>query len=218
MANNCNSNRRGCGCMRMARGYWRSYPYYTGPCPDEDGRYCHNHDDDDAHGDARGECCEHRHNHCDRCDRGDRCGRHRRCRRFDHGSGLFVAWLPLAVSANGIIPLTMNNPCREPDFEVNSGLITLENEGTYLATYTVQVPADTALDTLITLNVDGASQSAAATQVTTEAGAATASFTGQAIFEAGEGATVSLRTSEAINITGTATQPMFTLTLVRLDD
>lgn len=208
--NHHSNNRRGCGCMRMARGYWNNYPYYTGPCPNEDGCYRQDGDDDDRDNDR--ECDRGRRRGCGRRDRCDRRG----C-RGDRCSGIFTAWLPVAISANGIVPLTVNNPCREPSFEVNSGLITLEDAGTYLATYTVQVPAATALDTGITLNVDGASQSTAATQVVTAAGDTTASYTGQAIFEAAEGATVSLRTSDAINVTEPAAQPIFTLSLVQLD-
>ena len=39
----------------------------------------------------------------------------------------------------------------------------------------------------------------------------------QAVFEADAGDTVTLRTSEAINIATTNAQPLFTLTLVKLD-
>lgn len=238
--NNNGNKRRGCGCMKMARGYWNNFPYYTGPCPNEDGCYRWHRDDDDGDNDDRRCRRKRRHDRYDDCERpgrpdwcddndgdnddDDDCQRpgHKRRRRRCRGDGLcggiFTAWLPVAISANGIVPLTVNNPCRKSSFEVNSGLITVENEGTYLATYTVQVPAATALDTNITLNVDGASQSAAATQVTTAAGDTTASYTGQAIFEAAEGATVSLRTSAAINVTEPAAQPIFTLSLVQLEE
>jgi len=192
--------------MKMARGYWSNYPYYTGPCADVDGCYGRERDDERR--------CDQDRDDGDRCE----CRRRRCCRRRGMCSGMFTAFLPVAISANGIVPLCVNNPCRESDYEVNSGLITLEREGTYLATYTVKVPEATALDTMITLNADGASQSAAATQIVTAAGDATSSYTGQAIFEAGDGATVSLRTSEAINVTDPAAQPMFTLSLVQLDE
>ena len=222
MKNNRCNNRRGCGCgcMKMARGYWNNFPYYTGPCPNGDGCYpCDQDEDNDntdrCDSDCGCECRErrcHRHDRCGRRGRGDRCGRWGRC------SGMFTAWLPVAISPNGIVPLTVYNPCRESSFEVNSGLITLERAGTYLATYTVPAPDTAALDTTITLNVDGASQSTAATRVLTAAGDTTTSFTGQAIFQADDGATVSLRTSEAINVTDPAAQPMFTLSLVQLDE
>ena len=204
--NDNRNRRRGCGCMRMARGCWSNYPYYTGPCADADGCYGRDRDDDRR--------CD-----CDQDD-GDRCEcrRRRRCRRRGMCSGMFTACLPVAVSANGIVPLCVNNPCRDYSFNVNSGLITLENPGTYLASYKVLVPENPALDTMISLNVDGASQSAATTQVITEGGPATSSYSGQAIFEAGEGASLSLRTSEAINVTDPAAQPMFTLSLVQLDE
>ncbi|MBR2697491.1 MAG: hypothetical protein IKE76_02785 [Clostridia bacterium] len=210
MINNNGCKRKGCGCMKMARGCWNSFPYYTDPCPNGDGCYPWEQDDDSDN------TCEERPCRCKRC-----CRPCRRCGCFGHGglcNGFFSCCLPLAVSPNGIVPLCVNNPCRESSFEVNSGLIKLENPGTYLATYKVQVPENTALDTTITLNVDGASQSAAATQVVTEAAASTASFTGQSIFQAAEGATVSLRSSEAINVTDPASQPIFTLTLVQLGE
>ena len=147
----------------------------------------------------------------------DDCGMPRRRRRrrcFGPCCGMFMAQLPMAVGPNGIIPLVFNNPCKSDNFEVNSGLVKVERAGTYLATYTVRVPEAAALTTTITLNVDNASQSSAITQV----GEANSEYTAQAIFQADEGDIVALRTSEAINVTDTAAQPMFTLSLVRLDN
>ena len=209
--NNCGDNRENrrhhTGCMRMARGCWNSFPYYGGPCPDVCGCYgrrpWEDGDDDD--------CDE------ERGRRGRRCRRRRRCRGGGEPDVVLKAFAPLAVSPNGIVPLSMADVCRDSAFEVNSGLITVESEGTYLATYTVQVPADTALDSIFTLNVNDASQSTAITQVITEAGASTSSYTGQAIFQADEGDAVSLRSSEAVSVTETSPQPMFTLSLVKLD-
>ena len=76
-----------------------------------------------------------------------------------------MAMLPMAVTANGIIPLTNNNCVIDNGFPVNSGLISIEESGTYLATYTVRVPEGAALDSTITLNVNDASQSSAIAQV-----------------------------------------------------
>ena len=147
----------------------------------------------------------------------DDCGMPRRRRRrrcFGPCCGMFMAQLPMAVGPNGIIPLVFNNPCKSDNFEVNSGLVKVERAGTYLATYTVRVPEAADLTTTITLNVDNASQYSAITQV----GEANSEYTAQAIFQADEGDIVALRTSEAINVTDTAAQPMFTLSLVRLDN
>ena len=170
---------------------------------------CDNDDDNDE--DCGCEPCHCGHQHY------RRCRRRRRCRCKGPCCGMFLANLPMAVGPSGIIPLVFNNPCKDENFEVNSGLVKLEREGTYLATYTVRVPETAALDTTITLNVDNATQSGATTEVLTEAGTTNSAYTGQAIFQADEGDTVSLRTSEAINVTETAAQPLFTLSLVRLD-
>ena len=197
LGNNYNHSRRRCrGCMRMACGRWENYPYYTGPCADAEG------------------CC----NRCDDDDRDDR--RECRCRRRHGGReccGMFLAWLPMALAANGIIPLVVNNPCRDSDFEVNSGLVTVERAGTYLATCNVRVPEGAALNTTVTLNVDDASQTSAITQVVSE-GTGASAYSAQAIFDADEGATVAMRTSDAINIAEPSAQPLFSLSLVRLGD
>ena len=180
-----NSNNYGC-LESLDRRRWDNYPYYPGPCPDANGNYG----------------CG-----CDRYE-GDNC-RRGRC-----DFGLFSAMLPMAVTANGIVPLVKSSGMTGIDFPVNSGLITVEESGTYLATYTVRVPEGAALDSTITLNVNDASQSSAIAQV---GGEAPASVTAQAIFDVNERATVTLRSSEAINITDTSAQPLFTLSLVQLE-
>ena len=209
---NCNCDDNDDNECEQTCDYDRCYRRCCRKCREWCRAQCESDDDDDD------DClcdpcdpCEHGHHH--RCRR----RRRRRCCWKGPCCGMFLAHLPMAVGPNGIIPLVFNNPCKDESFEVNSGLVKLEREGTYLATYTVRVPETAALDTTVTLNVDNAAQAAATTQVLTEAGAATSEYTGQAIFQAGEGDTVSLRTSEAINVTDTATQPLFTLSLVRLD-
>ena len=199
-----NNNRCGCsrrnsnnsyGCLNSVGGRyrWDGYPYYPGPCPDAEGVYECDDDRDDN-------------------DRECRCRRRRRNRcRF----GLFSAMLPMAVAANGIVPLASNN-CMGTvsEFPVNSGLITVEEQGTYLATYTVRVPEGQAVDSTFTLNVNDASQSSAVVEA---GGTGPMGFTGQAIFDVRDRSTVTLRSSDAINLTETAVQPLVTLTLVRLD-
>ena len=186
----CNNN-NGYGCLNSVGGRyrWDDYPYYPGPCPYVNGCYDDNNDN--------GDDCQ--------CRR----RRHRRRGRCDFG--LFMAMLPMAVTANGIIPLTNNNCLIDNGFPVNSGLITIEESGTYLATYTVRVPEGAALDSTITLNVNEASQSSAIAQ------ANGTSTTAQAIFDVNDRATLTMRSSEAINITESSAQPLFTLSLVKLD-
>ena len=140
--------------------------YYNGPCPDRNGNY----------ESVRG-------GYDDGCGSYD-CGRSRDGGKSSERRskyGIFSAMLPMAVAPNGIIPLVNNNcfcPCG--DFAVNSGLITVEEAGTYLATYTVRVPEGQTMASNITLNVNNASQSTAITEV---GGEGPASFTAQAICE-----------------------------------
>lgn len=194
--NDRNSN-RSYGCLNSleSRYRWDNYPYYGGPCPDMNGAA----DDNDC-----------------ACDRDERRGRGRGRRGRRDSFGLFSAMLPMAVAANGIIPLVGNCGCPGGDgFNVNSGLVTVKEEGIYLATYTVRLPEGAEVNSTITLNVNDASQSSAITQV---GGAGPGSFTAQAIFDVCGDATVTLRSSEAINITEPSAQPLFTLSLVKLEE
>ena len=199
----CSSRRNsnnGYGCLSCVGGRyrWENYPYYTGPCPDADGGY---------------ECdCE-----CE-CDRDDGDREERRCRgrrrRRDRGCfGLFTAMLPMAIAANGIVPLVGGNCLSAEGFNVNCGLITVEEAGTYLATYTVRLPAEAAVESTFSLNVNDAAQASAIVEA---GGTGPASYTGQAMFEVCDRATVVLRSSDAINITSPSTQPLVTLSMVKL--
>ena len=197
--NNCcggslrrNSNSSyGCLSCLDRRRCWENYPYYGGPCPDANGNYdCDDVDRDD-------DCCDRR--------------RRRRCGRF----ALFSAMLPMAVAANGIVPLAGNNCLGSvTEFPVNSGLITVDEKGTYLATYTLRVPEGETVQSDFTLNVNDASQTSAIVEA---GGEGPASFTGQAIFDVADRSTIALRRSEAINITNPCAQPLVTLSLVRLE-
>ena len=182
------------GCLNCLDGrQWRdNFPYYDGPCPNGDGDY------EVVRRGGDGDCgC-----------------RRPRCPERRQRSGIFVAMLPMAVAPNGIIPLVSNNCLGiAGDFAVNSGLITVEEEGTYLATYTVRMPEGKAMASTFTLNVNDASQSSAIAEV---GGEGPASFTAQAIFDVCDRATVTLRSSEAINVTTASAQPLVTLSLVKI--
>lgn len=191
--NNCcgGSSRRnsnssyGClSCLGGRNRCWDNYPYYGGPCPDADGVYD--------------------------CDDEVRRGR-RRCGKY----GLFSAMLPMAVAANGIVPLASNNCLGSiGDFPVNCGLISVEEKGVYLATYTLRVPEGQTVDSNFTLNVNDASQTSAIVQA---GGEGPACYTGQAIFDVNDRSTITVRSSEPINITDSTAQPLVTMTLVKLD-
>lgn len=188
------NNRYGClSCLGEGRRCWDNFPYYYGPCPDRNGNY------EVA---RSGYEDEYR-----RCDGGS-------LRDRETKYGLFTAMLPMAVAPNGIIPLVNGNGlCKCGDFAVNCGLITVEEAGIYLATYTVRVPEGQTLASNITLNVNDASQTTAIAEV---GGEGPVSFTAQAICDMCERSTVALRSSEAINITDPSVQPLVTLSLVRI--
>ena len=184
-------NRYGClNCLGGNNRCWPNYPYYEGPCPDKNGCY------EVARGGSDRDCGS-----FDPSERRSKCG-------------VFTAMLPMAVAPNGLIPLVSNN-CMSigGDFAVNSGLITVEEAGTYLATYTVRVPEGQTVASNITLNVNDASQSSAITEV---GGEGPVSFTAQAICDVCERSTIALRSSEAINITDPSVQPLVTLSLVKI--
>ena len=228
MGNNhcgCGRRRGGYGCLESVnrRCRWESYPYYTGCCPDVNGAYdCDSGDnsrcrwdcdEDGARRRCRRSCrweCEDRdaddENECN-CE-GRSCkrrGRRRNC------CGLFMATLPIAVAANGIVPLINAMGCDLRDFfEVNSGMITVCRRGLYLATYTVRLPEAVTVESMFTLNVNDASQSSAIMMV---GGAGPNSFTAQALIDVCDRATLTLRSSEAVNITEPSVQPLVTLSL-----
>lgn len=184
------NNNYGCLSCVGGRGRWDNYPFFDGVCPDANGEY-----------------------DCDRDNWRDRCRRERR-RRGDGDIGIFTAMLPMAVAPNGVIPLVNGNCfCAPGGFPVNCGLITVEEEGTYLATYTMRVPEGQAVTTTLSLNVNDACQTSAVAEV---GGQGPNCFTAQAIFDVCDHATVALRSSEAINLTETSAQPLVTLSLVKL--
>ncbi len=192
---NWNSKRCGCGgrrprgCLNSIGGPhgWYGCPGYTGGCPDAD---------DAEQNDA--------------LDAGQECPRRRRCRRAV--CGIFTAALPMAVAANGVVPL---NGCgADGGLSINGGLVTVETPGIYLATVTARLPEEVSLETTVSLNANDASQYSALMDLNVSGPAASCS---QAIFEVCDRTTVSLRSAEAINVTATSPQPLFTLSLVRLD-
>ena len=194
-----NNNRCGCGCrhsnkslgcLESVRGCrrWENFPYYDGCCPDADGCY----DCGCGHGGGG-------------------------LRGADRAFGIFSACQPLAVAANGCVPLAKTSGC-DGEFDVRGGAISMREQGVYLATMTVRVPAATGVASTFALNVNGVEQPTTITPVETAAdGAQVFAATSQAIFDAGAGDAVTIRSADTVNVTEPSIQPMFTLTLMRLD-
>jgi len=146
-------------------------------------------------------CCNHC--GCDRC-----CGHH------NHGDcpvyGLFSSGVPLTVTAGAAIPLATTSVSNH-DFTVSNGAVTINCCGTYMATYTVNVPAGAEVDTTIVMNVNGIAQPSTLLNVDVAG-----SYTGQTVFKANAGTTVSLVSSAAFSITEPVGQNIVTLTLTRI--
>lgn len=200
----CRHRRRPVGCLNSLGGLRPWGANWNGGCPDVNG--CYGRDDRDCDN-WHDRDCDDRHDH-DHCRRGRRRGR-------GCVFGLYTASLPMAVAPNGVVPLVGGLCDCGGDIAVNSGVITLYRPGTYLATVTARMCAETTVDSTITLNVNEASQSSAVLEL---AGTGPASSTAQAIFDVCDQALVTLRSVDAINITTPAAQPLFTLSLVRLED
>lgn len=142
--------------------------------------------------------CGHCHEHC-----------HDHCRRPVYG--LFSANIPLAVTSGAAIPLTANTTSCN-DFTVSNGSVTINRCGTYLATYTINIPAGAEIDTSIVMNVNGIAQSSTLMNIT-----AVGSYTGQTVFKANAGTTVSLVSNAAFSIADPIGQNVVSLTLTRID-
>ena len=134
-------------------------------------------------------------------------------RRAGRSAAMFTAQAPMAVAASGVIPLT-GSAC-DCDYEVNGGVITVRDAGEYLATYIVRVPGGVALDSTVTLNVNGVCQPSGITVV---GGEGPSCFTCQTLFETSGRASVSLKSSDEICASSASVQPMVTLSLLRLSD
>ena len=188
-----------CGCGdRRPRGclssVYQNWPWYGGRCPDADGEY-----EEVRQGGWQDDCGE---------DRGDCRRRRGRCAM----GGIFTTAIPVAVAANGVIPL--NGCCMEPGLRQNGGVVSITEPGMYLATVTARVPEGVAVNSTVTLNANDASQYSSLMVLSGEGPASSSS---QALFEVTDRTTVSLLSSDALNITEASPQPLFTLSLVRVD-
>ena len=192
-----NIYRSGCGCRTsnntfgalnsVARRCRDNYPFYDGCCPDAGGCYD--------------------------------CGPGWPGRPWGDGAcyAMLSACQPLAVAANGNVPLAKAET-RNPAFGVNGGVVSLYNPGVYLATMTVRVPAATAVDSTFALALNDVSLPTTITPVETTADDTQAfTATSQALFTAEAGDAVAIRSDDTVNLTDPAIEPMFVLTLVRLD-
>ena len=127
--------------------------------------------------------------------------------------GFFNAVPPVTVTAGGVVPL-QTNLANDRYFTNNNGSILIRRAGTYLITYTVQMPAGegTASQYYLTLNGTAINESALNTGDDTTG---TESYTAQVIVQAPANSTLTLNSSNAVSLEATALNP-YNLTIVRL--
>lgn len=127
--------------------------------------------------------------------------------------GFFNAVSPVTVAAGGVIPL-QTNIANDRFFTNNNGSILIRRAGTYLITYTVQLPAGegTASQYYLALNGTAINESALNTADDT---AGAESYTAQVIVQAPANSTLTLNSSSAVSLETTALNP-YSLTIVRL--
>lgn len=204
---NCRSNcgcggrstTRSCGCSGSARrGYgvlrsvpnfgccYRNDPFYTGPCPPAPCEY------------STG-CCDY--DDCDDVSMG--------------GYAMFTASGAVSVAAGGAVALTPE-VIDEQSFALRGSSIYILQPGVYQASYTLNVPAGTPVNTVMELALDNRAVPASEVDVTTNADDSAGSFYGQSIFAAQADEILNLDSISQLTINGPAGSPVFTLMLIRI--
>lgn len=210
---------------------YRNYPFYTGNCPNRCGCYecgctagvtnqnnrsCFG--SSNCCGSCENNCCTDslNCNNCDYCSNcnncapccSNNCGCHDCCNRPVYS--LYNANVPLSVTAGAAVPLVAT-AVSDSDFSVSGGIVTINRCGTYLATYNVNIPTGAEIDTNFILNVNGVAQPGTLLNVSSAG-----SYSGQTVFTANAGTTLSIVSSAATAITDPVGQNVVTLTLIKI--
>lgn len=227
------------------RRCWRDGPFYSGPCGpcasdccnhgcgcnscNHNCNSCGNHCGNNCGNGCGGDCCNDCCNDC--CDD---CCDHSCC---DHGcrppyplplpmpdepgcpaNATFVAGGPLTLAAGDNVTLSSINTETEGFIPTTSG-IRIQNAGTYMVIYTLQIPVGEAVVSRFQLNLDGGNIASSAVDVTTSvADEETSSYTMHALIQAGENSLLNLTTLNPVTIT-TATAggaAVVTLSIVQI--
>lgn len=241
----CSGSNNCYGALNCVPGPYncRNYPYYTGPCAqvsctDNCGNSCNNSCNNNCNNNCNNHC-NHCCNHCCHHHRPPFWPPWDREDVFPPvlpdpdpptpalppppmpainptaAYGFFNAVPPVTVSAGGVIPLetTLANA---QYFTNNAGSILIRRAGTYLVTYTVQVPIGEALASQYYLTLNGTAVNESAVNVTDNVSAEeTKSYTMQAIIQANANSTLALNSSGAVTADAAALNP-YNLTIVRL--
>lgn len=194
----------GFGLLRTVPDYasycrcWQDGPFYNGPCGPCEGGCCGN-GCGDCHGfyppplppvpDPQPAACPY--------------------------NAAFIAGAPVNLAAGDNITLSSISTDTEGFIPTTSGIRIL-NAGTYMVTYTIQIPAGDPVSTRFQLTLDGGNIPSSAVDAVTEATDGTTGYTMQAIIQANDNSLLNLNTQSALAITAAATANLVTLTIVQI--
>lgn len=131
------------------------------------------------------------------------------------GSANFVAAAPLNVAAGARLNLAPTGS-EGGNFIASQGGVLLHRAGTYLASYTVQVPEYQTMNSRLTLALNGSPLPAAALNAVKTGDGASASFTAQTTFEAPAGSLLTLESMDGVCIQSPAAFNVVALSVARL--
>ena len=120
-------------------------------------------------------------------------------------------------AADGALTLSTLLASPAEDYALSQNALTLREAGTYLLRYTVFVPEQAAIDTVLRLQANEQTLLSSVVHAVKSAGAGqSATFGGQALLVAGADTLVRLTSSAAINIADTAANASVTLSAERI--
>lgn len=195
-----------CGCCAADSQYYQNYPFYTGPC-----------------GPVLCTGCG-----CNKLNRYRYlCGWNGGCSHcaapvseeasnLSGTSALFHASAPLLVEAGGAIPLSASVVNRNYFDAVEEGVL-IRRPGTYMAIYSMHVPAMQALSTRTYLTLNGNILEDSVQDISTAVGCTTGTTSVHLIFHALPNSLLQLVSTEELNLVSAGGTPhVFRLTLIQL--
>lgn len=194
-----------CGCCAADSQYYQNYPYYTGPCGPVLCTGCG--------------CNKLRRNHylygCG-CREGCSAPVSESASHLSSTSSLFHAGQPLMVEAGGSIPFTAS-VANYNYFDAVEGGILIRKPGTYMALYSMHVPAMQAVSTRTFLTLNGNVLEDSIQDISTAVGCTTGTTSVHLIFHALPNSLLQLVSTEELNMSGSGETPnLFRLTLIQL--
>ena len=121
------------------------------------------------------------------------------------------------AAADGALTLSTLLASPAEDYALSQNALTLREAGTYLLRYTVFVPEQAAIDTVLRLQANEQTLLSSVVHAVKSAGAGqSATFGGQALLVAGADTLVRLTSSAAVNIADTAANASATLSAERI--